>query len=130
MDRGAWQATVHGVAKSQTQLSDFNVNVKAKRQGWPKDEPFISGSDFHLLFSYSTSLSLGDDLDQDDICIAESTNHLKSDIRHTKKALKGKPNDNALNFSRHLSLFLSSYECEKSYYVGREVTTGKFAEAV
>ena len=22
MDRGAWQATVHGVAKSQTQLSD------------------------------------------------------------------------------------------------------------
>ena len=23
MDRGAWQATVHGVAKSQTQLSDF-----------------------------------------------------------------------------------------------------------
>ena len=23
MDRGAWQAAVHGVAKSQTQLSDF-----------------------------------------------------------------------------------------------------------
>ena len=23
MDRGAWQATVHGVAKSQTPLSDF-----------------------------------------------------------------------------------------------------------
>ena len=23
MDRGAWKATVHGVAKSQTQLSDF-----------------------------------------------------------------------------------------------------------
>ena len=23
MSRGAWQATVHGVAKSQTQLSDF-----------------------------------------------------------------------------------------------------------
>ena len=23
MDRGAWQATVHGVAKNQTQLSDF-----------------------------------------------------------------------------------------------------------
>ena len=23
MDRGAWQATVHGVAKSQTQLSGF-----------------------------------------------------------------------------------------------------------
>ena len=24
MDRGAWQATVHGVAKSQTRLSDFH----------------------------------------------------------------------------------------------------------
>ena len=23
MDRGAWQATVHGIAKSRTQLSDF-----------------------------------------------------------------------------------------------------------
>ena len=27
MDKGAWKATVHGVAKSQTRLSDFNVNV-------------------------------------------------------------------------------------------------------
>ena len=26
MDRGAWQATVHGVAKSQTRLSDFTSN--------------------------------------------------------------------------------------------------------
>ena len=25
MDRGAWQAAVHGVAKSQTPLSDFTV---------------------------------------------------------------------------------------------------------
>jgi len=25
MDRGAWQATVHGVAKSQTQLSNFHT---------------------------------------------------------------------------------------------------------
>ena len=24
MDRGAWQATVHGVSKSQTQLSNFH----------------------------------------------------------------------------------------------------------
>ena len=27
MDRGAWQATVHGVAKSRTQLSDFHLMV-------------------------------------------------------------------------------------------------------
>ena len=26
MDRGAWQATVHGVAKSQTLLSDFDFH--------------------------------------------------------------------------------------------------------
>ena len=26
-DRGAWQATVHGVANSQTQLSDFLFKV-------------------------------------------------------------------------------------------------------
>ena len=25
MDRGAWQATVHGVAKNQTRLSDFTL---------------------------------------------------------------------------------------------------------
>ena len=27
MDRGAWQATVHGVAESQTRLSDFTFTV-------------------------------------------------------------------------------------------------------
>ena len=32
MDGGAWQATVHGVAKSQTQLSDFT-----SLQQWPQD---------------------------------------------------------------------------------------------
>ena len=26
MDRGAWQAAFHGVAKSQTQLNDFTVS--------------------------------------------------------------------------------------------------------
>ena len=28
MDRGAWQATVHGVSKSLTQLSNFHFNYK------------------------------------------------------------------------------------------------------
>ena len=28
MDRGAWQATVHGVAKSQTQLSDQTTSTE------------------------------------------------------------------------------------------------------
>ena len=30
MDRGAWQATVHGVAKSQTQLSNFTFTFGVK----------------------------------------------------------------------------------------------------
>ena len=30
MDRGAWQATVHGVAKSQTRLGDETTNNKGK----------------------------------------------------------------------------------------------------
>ena len=34
MDREALQATVHGVAKSQTQLSDFH----ASHQGFPQDQ--------------------------------------------------------------------------------------------
>ena len=31
MDRGAWQATVHAVAKCQTQLSDFTSHVVQAR---------------------------------------------------------------------------------------------------
>ena len=30
MDRGAWQATVHGVPKSQTRLSDFTSLVSSE----------------------------------------------------------------------------------------------------
>ena len=32
MDRGVWQATVHGVAKSRTQLSDFTSSTFWLRQ--------------------------------------------------------------------------------------------------
>ena len=35
MDRGAWQATVHGVAKSHTQLSDFTFTFQLATE----DEP-------------------------------------------------------------------------------------------
>ena len=31
MDRGAWQATVHGVAKSQTRLSNFHLSEQEVR---------------------------------------------------------------------------------------------------
>ena len=38
MDRGAWQATIHGVAKSQTQLRDQHLgNVEIHL----KDMPFF-----------------------------------------------------------------------------------------
>ena len=37
MDRGAWQATVHAVAKSQTWLSDFHFHF----QTWIKDYPKV-----------------------------------------------------------------------------------------
>ena len=30
MDGGAWRATVHGVAKSQTQLSDFTTLLSVR----------------------------------------------------------------------------------------------------
>ena len=30
MDKGAWQATIHGVAKSQTRLNDFHFSWKNK----------------------------------------------------------------------------------------------------
>ena len=34
IDRGAWRATVHGVTKNQTQLSDKHLNVPAWKQRW------------------------------------------------------------------------------------------------
>ena len=38
MDRGAWWATIHGIAKGQTGLSDFhfhvNVNINMKLDFW------------------------------------------------------------------------------------------------
>ena len=37
MDRGAWQATVHGVAMSQTRLSDKHFHLEVKEfQGLPE----------------------------------------------------------------------------------------------
>ena len=37
MDRGAWQATLHGVAMSQTRLSDKHFHLEVKEfQGLPE----------------------------------------------------------------------------------------------
>ena len=50
MDRGAWQATVHGVAKSQTRPSDFHFHFGNVRQScstvfwYPKQHHWIRAS--------------------------------------------------------------------------------------
>ena len=37
MDRGAWQATVHGVAKSQNWLRDFHFHMQLNMDGEKKE---------------------------------------------------------------------------------------------
>ena len=39
-DRGAWQATVHGVAKSQTRLSDWTT-TKRRVSEWGSSDPLL-----------------------------------------------------------------------------------------
>ena len=44
MDRGAWEAAVHGVAKSQTRLSDFTLTFHFPDKGmWSQSFGFSSG---------------------------------------------------------------------------------------
>ena len=45
MDIGAWQATVHGVARSQTQLSDFTslFTFMRWRRKWQPNPVFLPG---------------------------------------------------------------------------------------
>ena len=45
MDIGAWQATVHGVARSQTQLSDFTslFTFMRWRRKWQPTPVFLPG---------------------------------------------------------------------------------------
>ena len=47
MDGGTWQATVHGVAKSQTQLRDFTFNYLNMK--------FLKIEEVHRLIVYSVS---------------------------------------------------------------------------
>ena len=41
-DREAWLAAVHGVAKSQTQLSDYTTTTTKKRDVWMLGFSFFS----------------------------------------------------------------------------------------
>ena len=43
MDGGAWWAAVHGVAQSQTRLSDFTFTFKHWRRKWQPTPVFLPG---------------------------------------------------------------------------------------
>ena len=43
MDRGAWWAVVHGVAKSRTRLSDFTFTFMHWRRKWQPTPVFLPG---------------------------------------------------------------------------------------
>ena len=73
MDRGAWRAIVHGVAKSQTRLSDFTTttttNVSQALDTWehchlhssyfiPSLPPFTSSSSHHPAPKHQPALTL------------------------------------------------------------------------
>ena len=52
IDRGAWRATVHGVAKSQTQLSTHTHNKIHKRETEQYKEFIIKETTFIKWFSF------------------------------------------------------------------------------
>ena len=45
MDGGAWQATVRGLAKSQTRLSDFHFSLSTDTQNFIRMKNFRSAKD-------------------------------------------------------------------------------------
>ena len=56
MDRGAWWATVHGVTKSQTRLSDFTFVhkiIKYSLGAGVKPSDVVSGSAYMHIYSSS-----------------------------------------------------------------------------
>ena len=59
MDRAAWQATVHGVTKSQTRLSDFTHSLTHSKYR------YLEMDDIGNIF-----LSLSDSLYTIDICLS------------------------------------------------------------
>ena len=54
MDGGAWQATVHGVAKSRTRLSDFTHKLSKGHSGKSDHFPNNKFKVLHLTFIFHT----------------------------------------------------------------------------
>ena len=59
MDKGAWWATVHGVAKSRTRLSDFTHSLRAKKENTFLSKPKELGSIASVVREGSESWGLG-----------------------------------------------------------------------
>ena len=45
MDRGAWQATVHGWGKESDMTEQLNNNKNGEREGMRKELPFMRSND-------------------------------------------------------------------------------------
>ena len=81
MDGGAWWATVHGVAKSRTQLSDFTHSLTLSGQGCKASPPETSQ---HLPTAFCRLLKVKDTLQQHTISWGEKL-LLKNDLEIRKK---------------------------------------------
>ena len=55
MDRGAWQATVHGVAKSRTRLSDFTFTFFLKMLVFKVTHKYGLGTDITAVHGVAKS---------------------------------------------------------------------------
>ena len=55
VDRGAWWATIHGVAKSQTRLSDFTFTFNGGRRVW-----IVVGEQWKSSLGWETNVSKGE----------------------------------------------------------------------
>ena len=50
LDRGAWQATVHGIAKSQTQLNNFHFHF-GDFSIWEMEHSYHPQNEFQFFFN-------------------------------------------------------------------------------
>ena len=57
MDAGTWWATVHGVAKSRTRLSDFTLTFQGGDQTAFSDRPATHSPILSLLFTFLSDVS-------------------------------------------------------------------------
>lgn len=92
-------------------------------------QTLLSGLCFHLPFPYSVSLGLGITHPQMVFVFPRAPSHSMSDICHTKRVMKQKPNDSRDKiFQTCLYLDPSDKEPENFHYLGREITPEEFSK--